>query len=141
MGDEVGFAGLLQRKYDIMQQQADTAKLGMQASANLDTVRAGLLPKESVANIGLTAAQTALAGANTRQTDVQTQLAPGLASANIYNTRAQGRLYGSQAAGEDQATKIMPDLFKFRGLGENLGSIGDAMRQTLRLGMGPFASE
>lgn len=82
----------LGRKYAILQQQADagskqadTARIGTVAAANVDNVRAALMPKESAANIGLTAAQTGLAneqtqwfgkeaGARIRQMDAGTEL-------------------------------------------------------------------
>lgn len=61
-----GFAELLRRKYNIMQQSADTERVGVDAAANLDMVKAGLMPAmqkqqilESQAGIGKTSAETA----------------------------------------------------------------------------------
>lgn len=135
----INFAALLGRKYDILQQQADTARLGMQASANLDTVKAGLLPAESRANVNLNTAQAGLVGATTRQQDEETKTIAPLARASIAQSGAQTRLIGAQATGEEQLTKVAP--FRFRGLGDNLGTIEDMVRNSLRFGMGPFASE
>ena len=85
-----GFAALLQRKYDIMQQQADSQRTAVTAGANLDNVKAKLMPGESAANVaeagarttnlGLTGrtilplagAQIGLLGAQTRNTDAGT---------------------------------------------------------------------
>lgn len=74
-----GMAELLDRKYAILQQQANatseqaratttnaaTSAMVGKASANFDNVRAGLLPAESAANIGLTKANTGLIGKQT----------------------------------------------------------------------------
>lgn len=63
----------LGRKYAILQQQADagskqadTARIGTVAAANLDNVNAALRPKEASANIAQTMAQTGLIGEQTR---------------------------------------------------------------------------
>jgi hypothetical protein len=135
----INFASFLTRKYDLLQQAQDTARLGMQASANLDTVKAGLLPAESRANINLTGAQAGLANATTRQQDEETKTIAPLARASIGLSGSQSRLYGAQATGEEQLNKPAP--FRFRGLGTNLGVVDDLVRKSLRFGMGPFASE
>lgn len=71
-----GMAELLDRKYAILQQNADatseqaratTTNAGTnafvgRAAAGLDNVRASLMPAESTANIGLTKANTGLVG-------------------------------------------------------------------------------
>lgn len=132
----INFAALLGRKYDILQQDADTSRLGMRASANLNTVRAGLLPAESKAGIGLTTAQTALAGANARNVDETTKTIAPLANASIGLSGSQGRLYGAQATEQEQLTKVNP--FRFRGLGDTLGTIEDMVRKSLRLGLAPI---
>lgn len=78
----------LNRKYAIAQQQADattqnaaTAAMTGKAAANLDTTRAGLLPAESQANIGLTQA-------NTRMANLNADWLPRINEANIANTEA-----------------------------------------------------
>lgn len=146
MAAPAGFWAALSRKYDIMQQQADTARMGMVAQANLDTVKAGLLPAESRsqiavndANISLAGANTKLTGAKTQQTDEETKTIKPLADASIFSTRAQGRLYGAQATGEEQLNKVSTSLFGPRGLGNNLGRLDEFVRSSLRLGLGPFA--
>src|SRR4051812_19962743 len=98
----VDFGALLDRKYNLLQQQADTQALGMRASAHLDDVRAGLLPAGSQANIDLNRAQTTLTNANARNVDETTKTVAPLAAASIYNTRQQGSLYGAQTIGESQ---------------------------------------
>lgn len=85
----IDWGGLLARKYDIMQQNADSQRLGVNAAAELDRTRAGLLPAESAANIALTGAQRGLAQANTRNTDETTAYIAPLAKANIGYIGAQ----------------------------------------------------
>ena len=104
-GEDIG--GWLAQKYAIMQQQADTAKLGMTASANLDTVRAGLMPAESKAGLGLTAAQAAMANAGARNTDESTKYLGLTARANAFNATQQGGLYGAQTVGENQMSRYI----------------------------------
>lgn len=140
------WAGLLGRKYDILQQQADTQRMGMRADANLANVRAGLLPIESKANVGLTEAQTGFTDANAglatsraRATDEEAKYIGPIAKANIGESQARGRLYGSQATGEDQLNQF--NRFRFRGLGDNYGRLDDFIRSSMRFGMGPFAGE
>jgi len=79
-----GFAELIRRKYDIMQQAQDTTRMGTEAAANLDRVRAGLLPGESRANIGKLLADTGLTNVQARE------FAPTAA--------AQRGLWGTQGA-------------------------------------------
>lgn len=126
-----GFAELLRRKYDIMQQgvdvqkqNADTSRVGTEAQARLDNVRAGLLPKESAAQIGLTDAQAGLAKANTANVNETTKYVGPLANASIFETRSRGRLYGAQATGEDQLNGSIGkgmDPLSFRGLLTRIG--------------------
>ena len=83
-----GMMEFLNRKYAILQQQANattqnaaTAAMTGRAAANLDTVRAGLMPAESQANVGLTKANTQLANINAAWL-------PRINEANIANTQA-----------------------------------------------------
>jgi hypothetical protein len=92
----------LGRKYDIQQQtaNADTARAGgfvtqSNAAAGLDLVRAGLLPAQTKADINLSAAQAALAGANARNVDETTKFVGPLAKSSIGLNAAQA---GNQAA-------------------------------------------
>jgi hypothetical protein len=138
------WAGLIARKYDLLQQDADTRRMGMVADAGLTNVKAGLLPKQAEADIRLSGAQAGLAGANAgladanaRNVEETTKYVGPLASANIFNTRAQGRLYGEQATGEGQLNRVLPSLFRLRGLGDSLGTLLDnsARAYNPRLGM------
>lgn len=116
MAMPMGFARLLERKYDIMQQREDTtaeqvkvARIGTEAAAALDRARAGVIPAESMANIGLTKAQTGLTDANTDMARKNTSWidrlnAMGLrvSEANIGETKARTGLLGAQTVGETQ---------------------------------------
>jgi hypothetical protein len=99
----------LGRKYAQGQQEADAnttrANAGLitaNADANLANVRAGLLPGQTAADIGLTKAQTG-------SVNVNTELAPGLAKASEAASygrakadTAQAGVYGAQGTGENQ---------------------------------------
>lgn len=105
---QYGIDAWLKRKYDLLAQQADADTLRSGADANLNNVRAGLLPAESAANIDLTGAQAGLARSNAANVDETTKFVAPIARANIFNTRAQGGLYGQQAAGEYQLNRMSP---------------------------------
>lgn len=93
-----GMSELLERKYMILQQHADanseqaratTTSAGTNAmvgksAANLDNVRAGLLPAESAANIGLTRANTGLIGQQAKYFGPESM-------ARVANLRADGQ--------------------------------------------------
>lgn len=107
----------LGRKYtDLdMNAAADTTRaqaglISANAGANLDTVKAGLLP-------GQTAADIAEAQARANLTNVNANLAPGLAKASEAQSygsaaanNAQGTLYGAQATGETQTNESLNKL-------------------------------
>lgn len=102
----------LNRKYDLLQQNANAdttrANAGMltaQAGANLDQVRAGLLPKQTTSDINLQSAQAALANATARQQDEETKYIGPKSLADIFATRQQGAYYGSEAAGNTIANR------------------------------------
>ena len=91
-------ANFLQQKYAILQQQADattrnadTAALTGKAAANLDTVRAGLMPAESRANIGLVKANTGLAQANTRLVGLNADWLPRMNQGTLDEQAARTR--------------------------------------------------
>jgi hypothetical protein len=134
----------LGRKYANMDQQAaadttraNAAAVSANAGAQLDTVKAGLLPAESKANIALTGAQTGLAAATARQQDEETKYIGPTANANIAESRARGGLYGAQATGEQQLNTL--GGFKFGGLGGS--TLEDRLRSILRgIGIGLPAS-
>lgn len=129
-GMPYGFAQALAQKYAILKQNADAQTVTANSGAHLDDVRAGLLPAESAANVGLTKAQTA-------QTAETTKYVGPLAKANIFNTRAQGHLFGSQATGEDQLNKMSTSLFKPKvGLPAADDALTGQLRSILREGLG-----
>lgn len=97
-GMPAGMAEFLRTKYALLQQQADattqnaaTAALTGKAAANLDTVRAGLMPAESQANIGLVKANTGLAQANTALTNTQNEWLPRMNLGTLEEQRARTR--------------------------------------------------
>lgn len=99
-----GFADALALKYAILQQQAnsasqnaDTQRITGLASANADNVRAGLLPGETAAQIGLTQAQIGLTAEQQKYYGLE---AKARAAAG-YGSAAAG--YGSGAASQAQA--------------------------------------
>lgn len=79
-GISFDFAAALNRKYNILQQQADASTkqadaqmLGTQAAANLDRVKANLLPGESKADIAKTIAETGLTRERTKYLGPETE--------------------------------------------------------------------
>lgn len=88
----------LAQKYAILGQQADSQSLAARAAANLDNVRAGLMPKESAANVANTMASTAMTEKNTSWIDrlnaMGLDLTKSQIGANNANTREtlEGRL-------------------------------------------------
>jgi hypothetical protein len=107
----------LGRKYDLLGQNAaaDTTRaqaglISANAGANLDTVRAGLLPGQTEADIAESKARANL-------TNVNASLAPGLAKASEASSYggakaniAQAGLYGAQTTGENQANDSLGKL-------------------------------
>lgn len=118
----------LGRKYDIMQQGQDTARQGMQADANLTNVRAGLLPAQTKADIGLTSAQALLANANARNVDETTRYVGPIANSGIALNRAQIGNLGAESAYTGQRSSQLEQLNRL-GL-----SIGDRFRLGALLG-------
>jgi hypothetical protein len=80
----------LGRKYDLLGQNAQAGLISANANANLDNVRAGLLPNESAANVAEQQARTA----GTLETNKT--IAP-LAASTIGLQRRQGQYYGANA--------------------------------------------
>lgn len=118
-GMPLGFQQALDRKYALIAQDTAARANAANADANLTTVRAGLLPSESKANVGLTQAQT-------RSVDENTKFVKPLAEASIFNTKAQGTLFGQQAYGEYQLNRLSPTLAGGRGLRVGSGGIPPA---------------
>ena len=119
-----GFAAALARKYDILQQQANSASTTANAEANLTNVRAGLLPAESEANVGLT-------GAQTRSVDENTKYVGPLANASIFNTREQGGLFHQQAVGESELNKLSKTLYS-KPTGGGMPMLGEDFETKLK---------
>lgn len=127
MGMPYGMADLLAKKYAILQQQADTGqynavsnRIGVDAAAGLDRVKAGILPGESAANIGLTRAQAMEAEARKRNIDENIKwISPlnkaniALMGANTFEARSRGGLYGAQT---DVAREGMRGFDLFGGM-------------------------
>lgn len=124
----IDWAALLQRKYDILQQQADTARLGVNASALLDRTRAGLLPAESSANISNTLAQAGLYGAQASNVNEETKYVGPLARANITESGARARQYNASA----DSTNVDTDYNRHYNRGF---AIGDPFRFSLSGGL------
>lgn len=117
-----GFGDMLAQKYNIMQQQANTQELGTTAEANLTNTRAGLLPGQTAAEIGLTQAQTKNVGAQAGEVAANAASARGLQSAEaaqgyagaahteagIPLLGAQTQLTGAQTLGEAQLNSPAP---------------------------------
>lgn len=142
-GMPFGFQEALDRKYAIMAQEAAARSRAADAEANVNNTRAGLMPAESAANVGLTTAQAGLAKANTRSVDENTKFVKPLAEASIFDTRAHGSLLGQQAYGEYQLNRLSKTLAGGKPAGT--GGFGmpafgadfdNQLRSILREGMG-----
>jgi hypothetical protein len=118
-GMPAGFQQALDRKYSIMAQDVAARANAANADANLTNTRAGLLPAESKANVGLTVAQTGQSNAQAKNIEENTKFVKPLADASIFNTTAQGTLFGQQAYGEYQLNRLSPTL-----AGGKAGAIG-----------------
>lgn len=79
-----GFDALIARKYAIQQQEADARSNALDASANVDNIKAGLMPAESAANVAKTEADTDLTKTTTRFT-------PLLSMSTAFDTLARGK--------------------------------------------------
>jgi hypothetical protein len=85
----IDFASLLQNKYAIQQQQANTQQTVGKAEAGLTDQRARMLPTQVNAEAGLQNAQA-------QHTNVESQMLPGQTAANINEANARSGLYGAQ---------------------------------------------
>ena len=110
-----GMQELLNRKYQIMEEQArtgqynaETNRTGVLADANLTGVKAGLLPKQTAADIARQQAEEARIREETKYVGDLAKSSIGLNAANAYNARAQGGLYGSQTETQGQLNKMLP---------------------------------
>ena len=118
MGIPNAMASFLAQKYAIAQQEADARTKATDASAMLDTTRAGLMPAESTAQIGLSNAQAKTS-----------TIAGGLMGAD---SAARNRLYDVQGyaarTGADDAAALTRDDLTPPTLGElRIGAWGGRM--------------
>jgi len=124
----VDFNYFLNRKYDILQQQANTADVNAaattrnaataaltgEAAAALDRVRTRLLPAESAANIGLTNAQANLTGQQ----------------ASIVVPESQARIRAADA--QTAYTTTQNGVLRYTGLGDE-SALAPPVRDAVRL--------
>lgn len=144
MPDDIAY--WLDRKYSILGQQAnaDTLRAGAavtsaNAGANLDSVRATLLPQDSAAQNALVRAQTALTGnqaqtvlpesaARIRNVNAQTKLTgaqTNLTGAQVGQTTANTALIGQQTVGAALDNRVYTIPNSLRGImGVNLPALG-----------------
>jgi hypothetical protein len=154
----VNFSGLLNRKYDLQQQDANTralaernrADIGFQdvnqrgiavrADANLANTRAALLPQEQASANALRAAQAAALTESTRNAVTDFNDPFGMRQAEIGLRRDQGNYYGAQAA--DIAPR--PPAPGSVGVGGTFGRGATTLDQVIadrqRRGMPPLSS-
>lgn len=109
-GMPYGMADLLARKYDIMQQQANAESLRASSIANLEGVRAKLLPGESAAQVNLLGSQVGKTNADTASTIEQTKFVGPLANSEIAFKRTAGRQNLAQASNLDADTSTRSQL-------------------------------
>lgn len=128
IGMPEGFAALIQRKYDILQQQADSQRTAVTAGANLDNMKAKLMPAESAANVAESAARTTNLGLTGRTIVPLAQAQIGLMGAQTRNTDAGTVGIGLDNVSKAQLTRVRPRS------SFGLGTIGDDLGSNLRLG-------
>lgn len=103
-GMPAGFDDLIRRKYDILQQQADASTATARAAANLDSVKAGLMPRQTAADIAKINADIGLTNMQTRWFGPTAQANIGLARANAFQSLAAGALTNEQSRGLARTT-------------------------------------
>lgn len=146
MGVPMAMMGFLQRKYDIMQQQADAETLRAKSLSNLEAVRAGLLPsmtssdiaKNDAAIVGM-GAETAGALERNKWIGREAQSGIDLNAANAYQARASGRQSISAANATDRQGTLTAGFtpFRFTEPPARIPSIDDMLRR----GFGPFVND
>lgn len=103
-----GFQELLDRKYAILQQQADTSRIGVQAGANLDNTRAHLMPLETDANVAESRARTTNLGLTGQTILPLANSTIGLQGAQGRNLDAETLLTGEQTTSAKQINRVRP---------------------------------
>jgi hypothetical protein len=134
-----GFAEALQRKYNIMQQQADattqnanSTAMGVNAAAALDAMRTKLMPDQVKADIAKVGAETRNIDETTRYVGPLANANIGLMGANSFQSRAAGQLnltqrglVGAQTGQIQQQTKTLPFGMRPDGTFGFLGGFGN----------------
>lgn len=113
-----GFAEALAMKYGIMQMQAQAQAKSLASAANLDDVRAGLLPKQADADIAETQARTQGIGLTNQTILPESKARVGLIGVQTDLTKQQGL-----SAAQDVVSKTQ--MNKKRPFGLGLGGSGD----------------
>jgi len=119
MGMPYGFAELLQKKYAIMAQQADAQTTSANAGANLDNVKARLMPGQVEAEIGRTKAETTNLGLTGRTIVPLATAQIGLMGSQAKNYDAQSDLTGAETVLKKQLGRKLPFGLGFGGSGDN----------------------
>ena len=101
---DANFGALLDRKYDLMQQET-------QARANLENTQAGVLPGTAASEARLRAAQAALTGQQAGQVAPLAQSQIAQAQAGIGQTQAQTGLIGAQTQGQNIRNQAPNDVY------------------------------
>lgn len=114
-----GFAQALALKYGILQQQANAQSKSLDAAANLDTVKAGLLPGQTAADIGETQARTANISETTKTIAPESTARVGLMGAQTKNYDANTGLTTVQTEGQKQLIKKRPFGLGMGGSNDN----------------------
>jgi hypothetical protein len=128
LGMPAGFQTLLDRKYAILQQQADTAKVGVDAAAALDRTRAQVLPDQAAADVAESRARTTNLGL-TGQTILP------LATANLGLIGAQTTNLGAETENTTERTIGLRQLNRRRPIGDfGLGGGSSLQGGLTRLG-------
>lgn len=109
----IDFASLLNHKYAIQQQQADTEGNLRAAQAGLLGAQTTALPQTTASEIGLRSAQAGLTGAQTNLTNVNASILPQTAASEIALRGAQAGQASSQsgyygALADDTRNKLAP---------------------------------
>jgi hypothetical protein len=114
-----GFAEALAMKYGIMKMQADAQSNALNSAANLDTVKAGLLPKQTNADIGETQARTANIAETTKTIAPESKARVGLLGAQTSNYDANTGYTTEQTVGLKQLNKKRPFGLGLGGSNDN----------------------
>lgn len=102
----VNWGSLIQKKYDLLQQQADTSRMGAEAAAAFDRARAGVIPAESAANIARTQQETALVGEQAKYFGETAKAGIGLMGAQAGESKARVGLIGAQTTALGQLNSL-----------------------------------